>query len=147
MSNADISRREFLASLAAAGMQAGRSAQSTSVRIDVHHHIVPPALIQAWGAQRMGAASANWSPSKAMEELEQGGVSTGMTSIAPAGDPFNDPSTAVRLCRECNEYATRLAADHPRRCPVCKTGRLTRTQVLTAAACVCLPAPLIADTS
>jgi hypothetical protein len=32
-------------------------------------------------------------------------------------------------------------------CPVCKTGRLILIQVLTAAACACLPAPLIADTS
>ena len=116
----NVSRREFLRSVAAVGVgaviPAHTAAQSsTSVRIDVHHHIVPPALIQAWGAQRMGAASANWTPSKALEELEQGGVSAGMTSIAPAGDPFNDPSTAVRLCRECNDYAARLAADHPRR--------------------------------
>ena len=34
-----------------------------------------------------------------------------------------------------------------RRCSVCKTGRLIRIQVLTAAACACLPAPIIADTS
>jgi hypothetical protein len=34
-----------------------------------------------------------------------------------------------------------------RRCPVCNTGRLIHLQVLTAAAFVCLPAPLIADTS
>ena len=34
-----------------------------------------------------------------------------------------------------------------RRCPVCKTGRLLLIQVLTAAACACLPAPMIADTS
>jgi hypothetical protein len=34
-----------------------------------------------------------------------------------------------------------------RRCPVCKTGRLIRIQVLPAAACACLPAPMIADTS
>jgi len=34
-----------------------------------------------------------------------------------------------------------------RRCPACKTGRLIRIQALTAAACACLPAPTIADTS
>ena len=34
-----------------------------------------------------------------------------------------------------------------RRCPVCKTGRLIIIQVLTAAACACLPAPMIADSS
>jgi len=35
----------------------------------------------------------------------------------------------------------------PRRCPVCQTGRLTIIQALTAAACACLPVPVIADTS
>src|SRR5262249_58427979 len=114
----NVSRREFLRSVAAVGagavIPAHMAAQSsTSVRIDVHHHIVPPALIQAWGAQRMGAASANWTPSKALEELEQGGVSAGMTSIAPAGDPFDDPTTAVRLSRECDDCAPRLAPDPP----------------------------------
>jgi hypothetical protein len=39
------------------------------------------------------------------------------------------------------------SAEQPRRCPVCKIGRLIRIQVLTAAVCVCLPAPLFADTS
>jgi hypothetical protein len=39
------------------------------------------------------------------------------------------------------------SAEQPRRCPVCKTGRLICIQALTAAACACLPAPLIADTS
>jgi hypothetical protein len=34
-----------------------------------------------------------------------------------------------------------------RRCPVCKTGRLLLIQVLTAAACACLPVPMIADSS
>jgi hypothetical protein len=37
--------------------------------------------------------------------------------------------------------------EQPHRCPVCKTGRLIRIQVLTAAACECLPVPRIADTS
>src|SRR6266850_4212105 len=126
-SDLGASRREFLTVSAAAGMRAllsahGLTAQTRSpaattetVRIDVHHHIVPPPLIQAIGAQRLGAASANWTPMRAIEELERGGVSTGMSSIAPAGDPFNDPSTAVRLCRQCNEYGARLAADYPRR--------------------------------
>jgi hypothetical protein len=34
-----------------------------------------------------------------------------------------------------------------RPCPVCKTGRLIRIQLLNAAACDCLPAPVITDTS
>src|SRR5437879_12947943 len=129
MTKADISRRQFLASVAAVGTRALTPAQTTaSNRIDVHQHIVPPSLLQELGAQRMGAASANWSPARALEELEQGGVSAGMSSIAPAGDPFNDPSTAVRLCRECNDYAARLAADHPRRFGWCASAPSPQTQ-------------------
>jgi 6-methylsalicylate decarboxylase len=108
-----MKRREFLSLMAAGAAQS--LAPSSAVRIDIHHHIVPPALIQAWGAQRMGAASANWTPARGLEDMDRGGVSAGISSIAPAGDPFNDPSNAVRLCRECNDYAARLAADHPRR--------------------------------
>src|SRR5262249_59312613 len=96
----DNSRRQFLTVSAAVGLPARVPAQtrqgatsSANVRIDIHHHHVPPALIQALGAQRLGAASANWTPAKALEEMERGGVSTGINSIAPAGDPFNDAST------------------------------------------------------
>jgi predicted TIM-barrel fold metal-dependent hydrolase len=103
------SRREFLTSVAAVGVSA---LVPTAVRIDVHHHIVPPSLLQALGTQRLAGASANWTPARALEAMDQGGVSTGISSIAPAGDPFNDPATAVRLCHECNDYAARLAADH-----------------------------------
>ena len=38
-----------------------------------------------------------------------------MASIPPTGDPFLDASKAVRLSRDCNEFAARLAADHPGR--------------------------------
>ena len=117
------SRRQFLTSVAAAGAGALVPARllpqtkspATSARIDVHYHIVPPSLVQAVGAQRLGSASANWNPAQALEAMDQAGVSTGISSIAPAGDPFSDRATAVRLCRECNEYAARLAADHKRR--------------------------------
>jgi hypothetical protein len=37
--------------------------------------------------------------------------------------------------------------EQPRRCPICQTGRLIRIQFLTAAACTCLPAPMLPDTS
>src|SRR3990172_4250572 len=118
------SRREFLTTVAAAGvgalLPAKRSfaqtrpsaANAATVRIDIHHHIVPPSLLRALGTQRLAGASANWTPAQALEAMDQAGVSAGISSIAPAGDPFNDPSTAVRLCHECNEYAARLAADH-----------------------------------
>ena len=123
---AGASRRDFLKSVAVAGAgallpasellaQVASPAARLQGRIDVHHHIVPPSLLQALGPQRLAGGSAAWTPAKALEEMDQGGVSSGMSSIAPAGDPFSDPSTAVRLARECNEYSARLAADHPGR--------------------------------
>jgi hypothetical protein len=39
------------------------------------------------------------------------------------------------------------AEDVSHRCPVCKTGRLIVTQILTAATLACLPTPMAADTS
>jgi 6-methylsalicylate decarboxylase len=131
------SRREFLTSVAALG--AGALAQSTGlpsaglastgsiaqtgpapvdsrgVRIDVHSHVAPPALVQALGAQRLGGGLAGWTPEKSLQDMDAAGVSTSMISIAPAGNPFSDPATATRLTHESNEYITRLAADHPGR--------------------------------
>ncbi len=118
------SRREFLTSVSAAGVGAllpakrlfpqtrPPSASAATVRIDIHHHIVPPSLLQALGSQRLTGASANWTPAQAIEAMDRAGVSAGISSIAPAGDPFNDRSTAARLCHESNEYAARLAVDH-----------------------------------
>lgn len=124
------SRREFLKSVAAVSagallpatslpgllaQVASPAARALSGRIDVHHHVVPPALLQALGAGGGAGGQSTWTPAKALEQMDQGGVSTGMSSIAPAGDPFNNPATAVRLTRECNEYTARLAVDHPGR--------------------------------
>jgi hypothetical protein len=124
------SRREFLKSVAAAGAGAllPASAAAGSLfaqgvalpagpqngRIDVHNHFMPPSVIEELGAKQLGVV-ANWTPARALEDMDGAGVTTGMTSIAPAGDPLGNPATTVRLSRVCNDYAARLAADHPRR--------------------------------
>lgn len=121
------SRREFLRSVAVVGVGAmlpatGLIAQVASTgggpkagRIDVHNHYGSPALTAAVGEKRLGAAVAGWTPEKALADMDGAGVSTGLLSIAPQGDPFGDPATAVRLARDCNEYAAKVAADHPGR--------------------------------
>jgi predicted TIM-barrel fold metal-dependent hydrolase len=125
------SRREFMESLLAAGAGAMLSssplltsrllAQSASAvggvktgRIDVHYHITPPSLIQALGAQQF-ANAANWAVDQTLMDMERNAVATVVCSIAPQADPFKDPSRAVRLTRECNEYFARLMSDHPGR--------------------------------
>ena len=57
------------------------------------------------------------------------------------------PQAVNKLCADSpGSHDSDFAKQH-RRCPVCKTGRLIRVLALTAAACACLPAPMIADTS
>ena len=68
----------------------------------------------------------------------------------------------LALCRSllpAPHMVTEMTADTPggrdatteellsRRCPACKIGRLILVKLLTAAACACLPVPMIADTS
>ena len=127
LQDAGASRRAFLKSVAAVSAGAllptgGLIAQVTSSgavprngRIDVHNHFASPSLIQSVGAKRLGAAMSGWTVEKALEDMDGSGVRTVITSIAPQGDPFGDPATAGRVARECNEFAARLATDHPGR--------------------------------
>src|ERR1700732_114280 len=112
------SRRAFLKSAAALGVsamlpEAGLIAQGTSStsvpkngRIDVHNHLTPPILLQTVGAEALGGF-AQWVPEKALEAMEESGVTTAMASVPP----HYDSSTVDRIARGCNEYAARLAAD------------------------------------
>src|SRR5437879_3475607 len=131
------SRREFMGSVLLAGAGAVLSssppfssrsfgqrliAQSApapgaakAARLDVHYHLTPPTLIQAFGAQRFANAASNWTLDQRLMEMERNGVAAVLCSIAPQGDPFADPSKTVQLARECNEYFARLATDHPGR--------------------------------
>jgi 6-methylsalicylate decarboxylase len=124
------SRRGFLESLLFAGAGAALAssplsssalfAQNAPVvgakggRIDVHYHVFPPALVQARGAQVFGNSLSSTLEQRLMD-MDRNGVSAGMCSIAPQGDPFADASKAVQLTHECNEYFARLAMDHPGR--------------------------------
>lgn len=118
-----LSRRELLRTAAVLGTATmlptiGRSsviAQVTSSntaaktgRIDVHNHLTPPILLQTVGAAELGGF-AKWTPEQALEAMEQSGVATGITSIPP----HYDPATVDKISRPSNEYAARLAADHP----------------------------------
>ena len=124
--NSGVSRREFLTAAAAFGAgtllpsrgllaQGGPRAGLATGRIDVHSHVAPPSLVRAVGAQRLGGGLAAWTPDKSLGDMDGAGVSTSMISIAPAGNPFGDPATAVGLTHECNEFIARLVADHPGR--------------------------------
>ena len=77
-------------------------------RIDIHGHFTPPILIETMGAEALGGF-ANWTPEKALEEMHAYGVVAAMTSIPP----HYDPATVDKIARPANEFAAKLAKDHP----------------------------------
>ena len=86
----------------------------TSPRIDVHHHIVPPAYLSVVrGLARFHIKS--WSPAESLEDMDRSGVTTAMTTVTVPGFRFGDVEQTRRLVRLCNDYGARLTHDHPGR--------------------------------
>jgi len=81
--------------------------------IDVHHHILPPAFVAAQRDEILyfarDPAVLDWSPARALEQLDQFGIGTAYTSLGVPG------AADAGLARTCNEYAASLARDHPDR--------------------------------
>jgi predicted TIM-barrel fold metal-dependent hydrolase len=90
------------------------------LRIDTHHHLIPPdyrkALQQAGLHEAGGRALPDWSvdaPLQAMAELD---VGTAILSVSTPGTAFlPDPVGAAALARDVNDYAAALAAAQPDR--------------------------------
>ena len=85
-------------------------------RIDVHHHLSPPGYIAELGPnQRLTPQTLAWTPEKAIEQMEKGGVDLAITSITTPGIWFGLHAAARRLARLCNDYAAKIRNDHPGR--------------------------------
>ena len=122
-----VSRRRFIAGGAAVGLGMaglgaaglGKAAAQPSGkphRIDVHHHIVPPAQ-RKMNIERIGGKGGPaWSPQMSLDDMDKAGVAYSLTSIINPGPWYGsieEPSR--RLARECNDYAAKLRSDHPNR--------------------------------
>jgi predicted TIM-barrel fold metal-dependent hydrolase len=107
-------RREFLAGLActiAKGAPAPH--RGTSHRIDVHHHLFPPAYRTAIG--NLAAAQPAWSPAQSIEEMDKGGIAISVLSVSSPGVWLGDNEQGRRLARIVNDYGAMTAKDHPGR--------------------------------
>src|ERR1700704_1278561 len=82
--------------------------------IDVHHHIVSPGFT-AELKSLLQAPTLAWTPARSIEDMDQAGVATAITSITTPGVWIGDHEQGRRIARECNDYAARMAADHPGR--------------------------------
>ena len=90
---------------------------ATPHRIDVHHHFFPPEYI-AERREGIGASPrmlTEWTPARMIEDMDEGGVATSITSITTPGVWTGEADKSRRLARICNEYAARLVQDYPGR--------------------------------
>ncbi len=83
-------------------------------RIDVHHHITPPAYVAEIG-QRLFGPTLAWSPQKSIDDMDAAGVATAITSITNPGIWFDGDKRDRRLARDCNDYGAELVAAYPGR--------------------------------
>lgn len=120
----EISRRQVLRGLGmlgAASLLPGFSlgkqgAAAKPYRIDTHYHSNAPGFIAAIKARNTGqVALMDWTPSKAIEDMDRNGVATSIGSTSEPSVWFGDDAAARKLARECNDYGAKLMSDYPGR--------------------------------
>jgi len=90
------------------------------LRIDTHHHLIPPdyrkALQQADLLEAGGRAMPDWSPEASMQAMADLNVGTAILSVSTPGTAFfPNAADAAALARDLNGYTAELAAAHPDR--------------------------------
>lgn len=124
-STCNSSRRQFLTALAAFGVCTVLPTEATEAQtrtkhrlIDLHHHFFPPAFVAA-ALDKFTARSrpivSEWTPQKALEEMDKNGVATAILSITTPGIWFGDAAASRSLARKCNDYAAQMVRDNPAR--------------------------------
>ena len=90
------------------------------LRIDIHHHIVPPdyrkALEKAGIDAAGGRAMPEWTRETALQATDALGIAAGIASVsAPATTFMPTAADAAALARDVNDYNADLVATHPDR--------------------------------
>ncbi len=113
-----ITRRSVVsgsAMLLAQGVASAQSARKPSRLVDVHHHHMPPHLVELMKMNLIAGGSnppPPWTPQSAFEGMDKYGIETSMLSISQGVELDNQEQT-ITLCRECNDYGAKLVADKP----------------------------------
>jgi 6-methylsalicylate decarboxylase len=91
---------------------------STTHRIDVHQHVVPPFWAQALpthGGDPSGTVIPQWSPERAIDFMDSQVVATGILSLTAPSVVGWDKSERREMARRVNEYTADLVAKRPDR--------------------------------
>lgn len=89
-------------------------------RIDVHHHVIPPAFVEAMQAKSIdkvaGAPLPKWNAEKSIAVMDANGIQTAITSLSAPGVHLGDGvMQASELARRCNEFSADMAVRYPGR--------------------------------
>lgn len=90
------------------------------LRIDTHHHLIPPdyrkALQKARINQAGGRALPQWNSDAALQTMAELDIATAILSVSTPGTTFlPNPADAVALARDLNDYTAQLVAAQPDR--------------------------------
>ena len=117
----EITRREFLAGIAALGAgtlmhgcaatdDAPAAAAAKPHRIDVHHHFVSPGYSAA--LKQLGQGHAKWSVQMSLDDMDKSGIQTSLLSLIQPAIAIGDTALGRKLAREANEHAAKLVSAH-----------------------------------
>jgi len=82
-------------------------------RIDVHHHVVPPAYVEAVKKAKLdNPPMTTGTPEKSLEDMDKAGTATAILSPMPPQVGFLPPAEAARVAHESNDWARKIAGDH-----------------------------------
>jgi 6-methylsalicylate decarboxylase len=90
------------------------------LRIDTHHHVIPPdyrkALHKAGLVEAGGRELPAWSVDGSLQAMAELNVGTAILSVSTPGTAFlPNPADAAALARDVNDYVAELAAAQPDR--------------------------------
>ncbi|MGH8973929.1 MAG: amidohydrolase family protein, partial [Acidimicrobiia bacterium] len=92
---------------------------ATGGRLDVHHHVLPPAYVDALSATGVGARSGigfpDWRLADSLAVMDRHGIAAAALSVSTPGVALADEAANRRLARRCNEWAADAVREHPGR--------------------------------
>ena len=95
--------------------------EATMLRIDTHHHVIPPdyrkALQTGPGCSKPADANCRiGAPETSLQAMAELDIGTAILSVSTPGTAFlPDPADAAALARDVNDYTAELAAAQPDR--------------------------------
>jgi 6-methylsalicylate decarboxylase len=91
----------------------------SSIRIDVHHHVVTPAYVEELAKvgvfEAGGGPFPNWKPEDSLVVMDRNTINTALLSVSSPGLSFGDDGKARDMARVLNEFSAQTVTRWPER--------------------------------